>query len=148
MSINTADLKARLSSATSDLKSKVELSTDQFRMKANEMKDKAMNYSESHSLWNIFSINGEPLKYLVKLVIVIIMVSLILHSILFQYSDWFNNKKDETVTRWDTFVDSVYFTFSTYSTVGYGDLLPANWKGKALITFEQMLVLYMMLSTL
>ena len=52
-------------------------------------------------------------------------------------NDHFNGL-DET----STFIDALYFSFTTYSTVGYGDISPKSKFAKILVMLQQTIVLF------
>jgi hypothetical protein len=55
------------------------------------------------------------------------------HVNITQYADKVNNT--------DLIINSIYFTFTTLSSVGYGDILPITNTGKMAVALQQMLVL-------
>jgi hypothetical protein len=75
-----------------------------------------------------------------KLLIFLILISIV-HIILFIYTDIFNNNQDSN--KWEKGIDGLYFTTTTFSTVGYGDLSPSHWGAKLLVIFEQIMLIWL-----
>lgn len=56
----------------------------------------------------------------------ILVLSLIIYFHINDSSDWFGIKKDIS------YLDSLYYTTTTFSTVGYGDITPKSSRAKIL----------------
>ena len=65
-----------------------------------------------------------------------IAVAAIYAKIYYQYRDQFNGLSDDS-----SFLDCFYFSFTTFSTVGYGDISPKTDKTKIIVMSQQILLL-------
>src|SRR5574343_2079004 len=82
-------------------------------------------------------------KHLIVAVLIVITIFIIINSFLMYHVDTigaFNNKKG---TKLDAFVDGIYFTSTTMSTVGYGDITPQTKSAKVFATFMQVIALFL-----
>lgn len=74
-----------------------------------------------------------------KILLIFFIVITILHIILFNKTDLFNN--DKTKSTEEKTLDAIYFTTTSLSTIGYGDMYPVKPWGKILIIFEQIFLI-------
>ncbi len=82
-------------------------------------------------------------KHLIVAVLIVIVIFILINSFLMYHVDTigaFNNKKG---TKMDAFVDGIYFTSTTMSTVGYGDITPQTKSAKIFTTCMQVVVLFL-----
>jgi hypothetical protein len=157
--------KEKLAAASAQLKTKVELSTEQFKKKINdfteELKAKSDIKAEDgvwtsfcKSVGSVWHINGKPVKQFVIFIVLLIVFSFFLNWYLFSTTAWFTNQpaigdtSKPIRTKNETLGDALYFTMTTYSTIGYGDILPAVWQSRALVALEQIVIIYCMLTQL
>lgn len=75
-----------------------------------------------------------------KIFISYIIIILIINVVLFTMTDLFNNNKNSSIC--DQIIDGVYFTTSTISSVGYGDITPKKPLSKIIISMEQIMLIY------
>jgi len=82
--------------------------------------------------WHIFNnlTSGYGLK-LYRVLLTLIMVVFLFSTVNYLFRDAFFE-----VGKINTFLDSVYFTLVTLTTLGYGDVTPFTQWGKAIITFQ------------
>ncbi len=82
-------------------------------------------------------------KHLVRSFFVVFIVFTLINAFVFYYVDdnkAFNNKKTDKT---GAFVDGLYFTITTISTVGFGDICPQkNWS-KIYTVFMQLTTLFL-----
>ena len=78
-------------------------------------------------------------------IITSITIMFILNVFLMVYSNGFNTKSKNTL---DKVVDGVYFSTTTFSTSGFGDILPVtNWS-KCIMILQHAILLYIMTNKL
>lgn len=65
-----------------------------------------------------------------------ILVAAIYAKIYYQYRDQFNGLSDDS-----SFLDCFYFSFTTFSTVGYGDISPKSDLTKLIVLSQQIILL-------
>jgi len=65
-----------------------------------------------------------------------ILVAAIYAKIYYQYRDQFNGLSDDS-----SFLDCFYFSFTTFSTVGYGDISPKSDLTKLMVLSQQIILL-------
>ena len=65
-----------------------------------------------------------------------IAVAAIYAKIYYQYRDQFNGLSDDS-----SFLDCFYFSFTTFSTVGYGDISPKTDLTKLIVLSQQIILL-------
>lgn len=76
------------------------------------------------------------------LALIILIIFIIIHIIYFNVSpESFGIDPEKDFS--EKSVDAIYFTFTTFSTVGYGDILPLTSAAKMLVGLEHLLVLYL-----
>ena len=56
-------------------------------------------------------------------------------------TDWYSRRGDNL-----TFMDSIYFCMTSFSSVGYGDIVPASTKSKVIVIILQMFIIFEILS--
>jgi len=82
-------------------------------------------------------------KHLIVAVLIILVTFITINAFLLYNVETihaFNNKKGNKL---DAFVDSVYFTSTTMTTVGYGDIIPQTNSSKIFVTFMQLTALFL-----
>ncbi len=65
-----------------------------------------------------------------------ILVAAIYAKIYYQYRDQFNGLSDDS-----SYLDCFYFSFTTFSTVGYGDISPKSDLTKLIVLSQQIILL-------
>ncbi len=73
-------------------------------------------------------------------VFIIFLVFVFINSLIMFYTPWFNNHHSGT---WHAITDAIYFTSTTMSTVGYGDMTPQVQGAKLWTVFIQMTSLFL-----
>lgn len=87
---------------------------------------------------NRLSSNG--LLYVFQVVILWYIIFTIFCIIAFINTDWFNNDKD--VSNLEKTADAIYYSSTTFSTVGYGDISPTNRWCRIGVSVVQMVLIY------
>ncbi len=84
------------------------------------------------------------LKLLIKNYIILLSITVLfalLYTIVIpNYNDWIGIKKEDDITFRDKFINRLYFSLATTSTVGYGDVVPLTKNGR-FISMIQMSIL-------
>ena len=68
-------------------------------------------------------------NYIILLSITIIF-ALLYTIVVPNYNDWIGIKKEDDITFCDKFINRLYFSLATTSTVGYGDVVPLTKNGR------------------
>ncbi len=82
-------------------------------------------------------------KHLIRTVFIIIVLFIIVNTFIFYNVDkngWYNTEK---TTLSDAFVNSIYFTSTTMTTIGYGDITPRTNGAKGFVVFMQLMTLFL-----
>lgn len=75
-------------------------------------------------------------------ILIILVLFLLLNIGLMMFTEnLFNN--DNTKTYGEKALDGLYFSTTTLSTVGYGDISPIHWSSKTLVILEQLFLVYL-----
>lgn len=77
-----------------------------------------------------------------KILIFLICIS-ILHIILFVFNTPFKFNNDKDKGKMSRCMDGIYFSTTTISSVGYGDILPLNGLAKMLMSIEHIILIYL-----
>jgi len=72
---------------------------------------------------------------LIELISIYLFSITFINIFLFGFTHNFNNNKD--IKLWKQFLDGFYYSTSTISSIGYGDLYPITYFGKFIIACEQ-----------
>ena len=88
--------------------------------------------------------------YWIKKIAFIFLIYTIVYIILFINTDnLFNVTTDKTgKSNAEVAMDAIYFSTTTSSTIGYGDILPIHWGSKLLVSTHQMMLLLITLYSL
>lgn len=88
---------------------------------------------------------SEYVIYIIRSIVFIILSFAIIYS----YIDFFDSQSFHGVNINDPnekSIDFIYFSFTTFTTIGYGDIYPVAWYAKIAVIFE-MVVFYLVLGT-
>lgn len=72
-------------------------------------------------------------------IIILVILIFMLNIYLFIDTKLFDNDKSKSII--NRTIDSIYFTSSTLSTVGYGDIKPIHPISKLIVVVEQMFII-------
>lgn len=74
-----------------------------------------------------------------RVVLTFVIIFLIINIICITYTELFNNNKDLPVH--EKIIDGIYFTTTTFSSVGYGDISPIHPASKLIVSLQQLFLL-------
>ena len=79
-----------------------------------------------------------------KKIFAFLLIILVLHILIFIISDSFYDTTDgKEISIFQRCIDGIYFTTTTVSTIGYGDITPKHWTAKLLMSLEQIMLIYL-----
>jgi len=87
-----------------------------------------------------------------KNILLVLIFILVLNILLMVFTVAFNNTTNRSYDKdnnfiitphWEEIANGLYFTTTTFSTVGYGDLSPIQWWSKCIISIEQIIIIYL-----
>jgi hypothetical protein len=99
----------------------------------------------------LFHINYWIQKHFIAFLIIIIIIIISIHWILFEIDNYnlkhnikvnFNrNKKSDNEFESSSFIDSLHYTLTSFSTVGYGDITPNTTYAKVWTSFMHIMII-------
>jgi len=73
------------------------------------------------------------------IVLSVLLGIVVLNVLLFVNTQWFNNDHNASIV--DKVIDGIYFSTSSFSSIGYGDYTPQSRQAKIIVIVEQFLVI-------